>query len=1130
MTQMKRHFLTSPKLPTFILMLVSMLLTTQLSFGQVNLYTTTISNSVLPEDMNGFSPLFFSGNDNVASTLQNIGFNFTFNNVIYSQYSVNSNGLLRLGAAVVSTNAINQLTVNSDFPKIAPYWDDLNTSAAGYCGSKLIGVSPNRKLSIEWILSVPKNSVNAGRFQVWLYETTNVIQFVYSTGMNTNAGGYSVGLATSPTDYISVAPNGISATYSSVLESNANSSAIASGLSATFTPPVLAPGCVGSSSPLASSLGNSTISQLSWTAGSGNPTSYDVYFGTAITPPLVSTSLIGTTYNPGILNFNTTYYYKIIPKNSTGAASGCLTNHFTTAPIMNYNVNRFTGTTYTSILGTGTSATGWRNGTNTDDNLSTSQPIGFNFSYQGTTFNSFSFSTNGFLTFNVGTSSTGGGNGVYSYSNNLSTLGGTLLVAPFYEDLVCQGNSGSQISLDASMKYSLSGIAGNRILTIEWTGMEIYNNAGPNLNFQVKLYEATGELEFVYGNMESFNGTFNYFYSFSIGLNGVNVSSPAVAQEYTNQLTPNTRNFGGNLPTQLNEVPFCNTTLKFTPGVYVPYVIVSNIPSNDLKTSPQHLDVNAVPCTDLCATYYSSVGATPTIGLPACGTGNPDDDVWFEFTATNPNTTIKVLSGGNYDAVVEVYNSSNVLFICSDLTGLGLTETLSPTTLIPGQQYQIRVYHSQSGSGSGSGRFSICISATPIPPVNDNCSASINLAVVSNVFTTGSQTVAATASASIPNCSLSGTVPDDDVWYSFIATNTTEIITVIGGTGFNAVIELFSGTCLSLNAIQCVNSLGNGQTEIMTATGLTKAQTYFIRVYHAGIGGGTGLFSINVSTSLPSCVSNMVPISPTSNVTHLGTTLSWTGVPNSNFYSVYLDEVNPPAHLLINTTDTFALTGILNQGGSYYWKILATNTAGTAQACNVNTFATEPFDFGLRVKVFIEGLYLSNQSMRAVFNPSDTITDSVTVSLASPITKQILWSTKTVVNTTGTANALFPQPALGQNYYIVVNHRNSLESRSQGSFGLNSPDTVYDFSTSANKAFGSNMIQMEPGVFAIHSGDINQDYVINNMDYVIVENSIGLGFNTGYIATDVNGDGILESTDYSWIENKTQTNFTVLHP
>ena len=1125
---MNRSLLIKRKLPIILSAFILLLLNVSRSNGQVNLYDVTIGSGVATEDMNGFSLLIGSGQDNSVSTLQNIGFNFTYNNVVYSQYSVNSNGLMRLGSTLISNNAINQLTVNSDFPKIAPYWDDVNTAAAGYCGAKLVGVAPNRKLSIEWLIAVPKNSANTGRVQVWLFETTNVIQFVYNTGMNVNNNGYSVGLAAATTDFISVSPGGASPSFSKITETNTNITAITSGTSVIFTPPVLPPACTATSTPTGS--GNSNAVQLNWTPGAGNPTSYDVYFGTSANPPLVSPSHLTTTYNPGVLNYNTTYFYKIVPKNSAGSASGCSVNQFTTATAINYNVNRTTGISYSSIIGTGTSASGWRNGTNTDDNLSNSQPIGFNFPYQGTTYSNFSLSTNGFITFNVGTSNTGGGNGDYSYTNSLNDTGGTLIVAPFYEDLICQGNSGSQTSLNNSMKYAVSGVAGSRILTVEWTGMEIFNHAGPNLNFQVKLYEATGDIDFVYGTMEGFNGTTNYFYSYSVGLNGVNLSIPVLNAEYIHQINANTRNFGNSATSQLVEVPTCNTSLKFTPGAYIPFVLATLPPVNDQKTSPQHLDVNTSACIELCGTYYSSANATPTPGMPACSSGNADDDVWFEFTATNPNTTIKVLSGGNYDAAVELYNSSNTILLCTNVTGLGLTETLAPTTLVAGQQYFLRIYHNQSGSGSGSGQFSVCVSATPIPPVNDNCAAAISLPVVTGVFTTGSQTVAATTSPSVPACSVAGTFADDDVWYSFIATNTTEIITVVGGTGFNAVVQLFSGACGGLTSIQCVNNLGNGQTEVLTANNLVKTQLYFIRVYHAGVGGGTGLFSINVSTTVPACPGNTIPVSPTSDINHVGTTLKWSPVANANSYTVYLDVVNPPIQVLINTTDTSAATGLLNQGESYYWQVRANNTAGSSQSCFISTFATEPFDYALRVKVFVEAMYTSNQTMQAVFNPNDTISDSITVSLASPATKQILWSTKTLLNTTGTANALFPQPALGASYYIVVKHRNSLETWSQGTFAFNAPDTIYDFSNAANKAFGNNQVQVEPGVFAIHSGDINQDGIINATDFVTVDNTLGIGIFTGYISTDVNGDGILESSDYSFMENKTQTIRTVLHP
>ncbi|QLH45627.1 MAG: hypothetical protein HWD58_08435 [Bacteroidota bacterium] len=54
---------------------------------------------------------------------------------------------------------------------------------------------------------------------------------------------------------------------------------------------------------------------------------------------------------------------------------------------------------------------------------------------------------------------------------------------------------------------------------------------------------------------------------------------------------------------------------------------------------------------------------------------------------------------------------------------------------------------------------------------------------------------------------------------------------------------------------------------------------------------------------------------------------------------------------------------------------------------------------------------------------------------------------------------------------------------------------------------------MEPGVFGLYSGDINQDGVIDGLDYndwEVDNNSFG----SGYLATDLNGDGIVDGLDF----------------
>ncbi len=53
---------------------------------------------------------------------------------------------------------------------------------------------------------------------------------------------------------------------------------------------------------------------ISWTCTDpeGDPLTYDIYLGTEATPPQVATGQTATTYNPGILEVNTEYFWKIV--------------------------------------------------------------------------------------------------------------------------------------------------------------------------------------------------------------------------------------------------------------------------------------------------------------------------------------------------------------------------------------------------------------------------------------------------------------------------------------------------------------------------------------------------------------------------------------------------------------------------------------------------------------------------------------------------------------------------------------------------------------------------------------------------------------------------------------------------
>lgn len=234
----------------------------------------------------------------------------------------------------------------------------------------------------------------------------------------------------------------------------------------------------------------------------------------------------------------------------------------------------------------------------------------------------------------------------------------------------------------------------------------------------------------------------------------------------------------------------------------------------------------------------SSVGATQTIA--GCS-GNADDDVWYEFVATSNSHEIIVGASANYDPVLQVFSnvcSSLISLGCTDDFGTGVDETFSYTSFTPGETYKIRIFH--WGTGSGSGDFTLCVTNPPAPPANDACSGAIAMNVDGSCNPQTYSNVGATNS--LPGCSGNA---DDDVWFSFVATNAVQDITVEPLGNMDLVVQLYEGTCSGLTSIQCEDNTFTGSAETINAVGLTPGETYYFRVYDYYTG-TTGDFDVCV--------------------------------------------------------------------------------------------------------------------------------------------------------------------------------------------------------------------------------------------------------------------------------------------
>jgi hypothetical protein len=80
-----------------------------------------------------------------------------------------------------------------------------------------------------------------------------------------------------------------------------------------------------------------------------------------------------------------------------------------------------------------------------------------------------------------------------------------------------------------------------------------------------------------------------------------------------------------------------------------------------------------------------------------------------------------------------------------------------------------------------------------------------------------------------------------------------------------------------------------------------------------------------------------------------------------------------------------------------------------------------------------------------------------------------------------------------------------------------------------NAAYGDNQAQVEPGVFAIYTGDVNQDQVVDFFDLLDMDNAL-TNFEVGYVVTDLSGDGVVDFFDLLFLDNNLQAFVTAVTP
>ena len=130
----------------------------------------------------------------------------------------------------------------------------------------------------------------------------------------------------------------------------------------------------------------------------------------------------------------------------------------------------------------------------------------------------------------------------------------------------------------------------------------------------------------------------------------------------------------------------------------------------------------------------------------------------------------------------------------------------------------------------------------PVNPI-DECINAQQIAVNDLGICSPTTGTVENATVSLPACAgTAGT----DVWYRFTATNATQLILVQGNGDFDAVMEVFTGTCGALTSLGCIDGTLEGEAELAEGTGLTVGATYYVRVFD--------YWGTNVDQSFTICV------------------------------------------------------------------------------------------------------------------------------------------------------------------------------------------------------------------------------------------------------------------------------------
>lgn len=262
--------------------------------------------------------------------------------------------------------------------------------------------------------------------------------------------------------------------------------------------------------------------------------------------------------------------------------------------------------------------------TNLDESFANNIPLGFTFQYNGVNYTQIHLNANGFASLGSAFLSSSTLNPSYDVNDLRSGNGykGTArpILAPFWDDL--------QLTSTNGITYKTDNAAPNRIFTVQWANVAWQGGAAA-ISFQIKLYEGTNLVEFIYQNEAAAGGSNK---SASIGItsqtNNVNVELDSLHFLSLNATTAMATASSVTETETINTKPANGQIFRFTPNVCMP---PAGIILTSCGTSQANLTWTALQGASNYVYALSNIDTQPFAGTTSAGTS-------ANFNSLSPNT------------------------------------------------------------------------------------------------------------------------------------------------------------------------------------------------------------------------------------------------------------------------------------------------------------------------------------------------------------------------------------------------------------------------------------------------------------------------------------------------------------